>query len=245
MNYKAKVALIYTGVAVLSAGILAASLFLNTRPKVPEASGLIQHAGSDRPDMWFPIEGDLELVNQVGEKVKLSQLRGKVWIAAEFFAVCPMCATRNGSDMREFYQKYGSNPDFQIVCISVDPKEDNQERLKDYAKALGADAKNWWFLTGDEKETHTFLTEKMKFLKIMERTDPIERQSLGRYSHDLGLVVVNRDMQVIGKRDLAWAKEQNHDIYEEFKGYLHERIESALKEPKGAAPATTSNDETK
>lgn len=242
MNYKAKVALIYTGVAVLSAGILAASLFLNSRPKVPEASGLVQHAGSDRPDVWFPIEGDLELVNQVGEKVKLSQLRGKVWIAAEFFAVCPMCATRNGSDMREFYQKFGNNPDFQIVCISVDPNEDNVERLKDYAQALGADAKNWWFLTGDEKETHQFLRQKMNFLDIIERTDPIERQSLGRYSHDLGLVVVNRDMEVIGKRDLAWAKQQNHDLYEEFKDFLNKRIEGALAKPKAAGVETTAND---
>ena len=41
---------------------------------------------------------------------------------------------------------------------------DKQEQLADYAKALSADSRNWWFLNaGDTKATHTYLEKELKF----------------------------------------------------------------------------------
>ena len=95
---------------------------------------------------------DFTAVNQAGETVRLSQLKGKVWLVAEFFAVCPHCAMRNGAELRAIYDEFKNHPDFQIVCISVDPQTDTVQKLKDYASALGADTSDRWFLNGgDEK----------------------------------------------------------------------------------------------
>ena len=94
------------------------------------------NVGKQVEQEWYPIEKDLVATNQAGEKVKLSDLRGKVWVVAEFFAVCPHCAVRNGTELRAIYDKFKDHPDFHIVCISVDPKEDNIEKLKDYAKKV-------------------------------------------------------------------------------------------------------------
>jgi hypothetical protein len=56
------------------------------------------------PTDWFAIATDLTAINQDGKtQVKLSDLKGKVWIAAEFFAVCPHCAVRNGEELKKIH----------------------------------------------------------------------------------------------------------------------------------------------
>ena len=91
----------------------------------------------------------------------------------------------------------------------MDPENDKQEKLADYAKALGADSKNWWFLNaGDTKSTHTYLEKELKFFGIRERTDPVDIEANGRYAHDLGFLLVDREFRVIGKWPLADARSE-------------------------------------
>jgi cytochrome oxidase Cu insertion factor (SCO1/SenC/PrrC family) len=193
------------------------------------------NVGKQVEQEWYSIEKDLVATNQAGEKVKLSDLRGKVWVVAEFFAVCPHCAVRNGTELRAIYDKFKDHPDFHIVCISVDPKEDNIEKLKDYGTALGADVKNWWFLNaGDEKETHEYLERTMKFFKIEHRTDPADIESNGRFSHDMGLILVGSNFNVIGKWPLADARSEegrklNPGNYEKLKKEMFDKISTELE----------------
>jgi protein SCO1/2 len=163
--------------------------------------------------------------------VKLSDLRGKVWVVAEFFAVCPHCAVRNGKELREIYEAFGDHPDFQIVCISVDPQQDDVEKLKDYAEALGADSKNWWFLNaGDEKSTHEYLEQTLKFLGVRERTDPAQIEANGRFEHDMGILAVNRDFSTFGKWDLAFQRSElgTPEGYKAVKASMMERLRAEL-----------------
>ena len=159
---------------------------------------------------WFDIEKDLTAINQDGQHVKLSDLKGKVWIVAEFFAVCPHCAVRNGEELRKIYDEFNNHPDFHIVCISVDPENDKQEKLADYAKALGADSRT----TGGSSmpamppATHEYLEKELKFFAIRERTDPLDIEANGRYSHDMGFLLVDREFRVIGKWPLADARSE-------------------------------------
>lgn len=233
MTERSKIVMVYVVVALISAGIVGTAFYLRNRLPKPDI-GMIVNAGQADPGAWFEITRDLEATNQAGEEVRLSDLRGKVWVVAEFFAVCPKCAVRNGSDLREIYDKFKDNPDFHMVCISVDPEADTVEKLGGYAEALGADTANWWFLTGERETLHEYLTNEMKFLDIRERTDPDEIEQLGRYSHDLGLMVVDREWRVVGKRDLSWAREEGGDgVYEEWKAELNNTIREALEAPPG------------
>jgi len=228
MKERSKIGMIYLGVAVLSAAIVGTVFYLRSRLPKPDV-GMIVNAGQADAGAWFEITRDLEATNQAGEKVRLSELRGKAWVVAEFFAVCPKCAVRNGSDLREIYEVFKEHPDFQMVCISVDPEADTVEKLGEYAEALGADTSNWWFLTGEREMLHEYLTNELKFLDIRERTDPDEIEQLGRYSHDLGLIVVDRSWRVVGKRDLSWAREEGGDgVYDEWKAELKKTIREAL-----------------
>lgn len=233
MKERSKIGIIYVVVVLLSVGIVGTAMYLRKRLPKPELE-MIVNAGQQDAGAWFEITRDLEATNQAGEKVKLSDLKGKVWVVAEFFAVCPKCAVRNGSDLKGIYEEFKEHPDFQMVCISVDPEADTVEKLGGYAEALGADGSDWWFLTGDRETLHEYLTNELKFLDIRPRTDPDEIEQLGRYAHDMGLIVVDRSWRVVGKRDLSWAREEGGEgVYDEWKAELKQTIRDALD----AAPA--------
>jgi len=238
MNTKSKLVILYGTVALISAAILGTAMWVRSRMPRPEPAVAVA-TGKQTEKEWFPIERDLTAVNQAGETVKLSQLKGKVWLVAEFFAICPHCAMRNGAELRVIYDAFKANPDFQMVCISVDPKTDTVDKLKDYATALGAETKNWWFLNGgDEKAVHDYLEHELKFFGVRERKDPSDIEANGRFSHDLGFLLVDRDFQVIGKWPLAdarseEAKKRDPELYETLKADLFARIRGELAKQPG------------
>lgn len=234
MSRKLTITLFYTGIALFSALILLIAWKL--RPGLTESyePPIAVDTGKVTAAEWFEIQSDLEGINQEGEEVSLFDLRGKVWLLGQFFAVCPHCAVRNGTEMRAIYDKFRDHPDFHVVCITVDPDEDDREKLSDYASALGAETENWWFINaGDEAATHEYLEKELGFFGIRERTDPLDIQANGRFAHDLGLMVVNRDLEVIGKWPLADARtpeaeERDPGLYERLKADILERIRKEL-----------------
>jgi protein SCO1 len=235
MNRNTTIALFYLGVAVICAGIIYLALWLGKGLNAPYQAPLVVNSGKETAPQWFEIAKDLPAIHQDGQAVKLSDLRGKVWVVAEFFAICPFCAVRNGAELRKIYDEFKNHPDFHIVCITVDPENDTQPKLADYAKALGAETKNWWFLNaGDTKTTHQYLENELKFFGIRERTDPLEREANGKYAHDLGFILVDRDFKVIGKWPLAdarsdEAKKIDPDLYQKLKDELFNRIRTELE----------------
>ena len=235
MKRNTTIALFYAGVAIVSIAILALAFTIRGRMPKPDVTSIVD-VGKETVFDWFPINNDLEAVNQDGEKVRLSDLRGKVWIVAEFFAVCPHCAVRNGAELRKIYDAFKDHPDFHIVCITVDPGNDQQEKLREYAEALSAETGKWWFLNaGDEATTHAYLENELKFFAIRERTDPADIEANGRFSHDLGLLLVDRDFRVVGKWPLAEARSDNArqidpGMYERLKTEMFARIRSELDE---------------
>jgi len=236
MNRKFSIFLVYAGVAVISAAILYTCFYIRTHQKdrSKELDIIVQQGKAEVPT-WFEIGKDLEAVNQDNQQVKLSDLRGKVWVVAQFFAVCPHCAVRNGQELRAIYDEFKNHPDFHITCISVDPKEDTQSKLADYATALGADSKKWWFLNaGDTKATHDYLEHELKFFRVQERTDPADIAANGRYAHDLSFLLVDRNFNVIGKWPLADArsedaKQRDPGLYDRLKKDLYQRIRAELE----------------
>lgn len=234
MKRNTTIALFYAGVAAISAAILGIVFFIRAgfpEPPLPIAVD----TGRAESTEWFEIKNDLQAVNQEGKSVKLTDLRGKVWIVAEFFAICPHCAVRNGEELRKIYDEFGKHPDFHITCITVDPENDQQAKLADYSKALSADPKNWWFLNaGSASDTHAYLENELKFFGVRERTDPADIEANGRYAHDLGFLLVDRNMRVVGKWPLAdarseEARKRDPELYQKLKDELFARIRAELE----------------
>ncbi|GAA5484432.1 SCO family protein [Haloferula sargassicola] len=230
---KGRILLIYGVVGCVSVAIVA--FFIRIANAVPDTQlPPATDVGAESVETFFPIEGDLELTRQDGEQVKITDLKGKVTLLAEFFAVCPHCAVRNGAELKAIYDQYRSDPDFRMVCVSVDPETDGPAELKAYGEALGAEPESWWFTRGqDAASTHDFLENHLGFFKIRERTDPLDIQSNGRYSHDLGLLLIDRDLNVVGKWPLADARsdegrERDPGLYDRLRSDLQQRIEKEL-----------------
>lgn len=236
MTKKTTLILFYSGVAAICVGILAVVNLLivpRIEAKKVEAGELFTNVGQTEEETWFDISKDLKGTIQTGEEVRLSDLRGKVWVIAQFFAVCPHCAVRNGAELKRIYEEFKDHPDFQMVCVSVDPEQDDVEKLANYAEALGA-GEGWWFMNaGDQEKTHEYLEETLGFMGIRERTDPVDIEANGRYRHDMGLLLVNRDFQVIGKWPMTDERDEemkalNPDLFQQRQAELREAIRAEL-----------------
>lgn len=233
MNRRTTIVLFYLGVTLISVGILWFSISLQKKAPVPDLAKIVNE-GKQTPPTWFQIQKDLEGRNQAGAAVKLSDLKGKVWLVAEFFAICPHCAVRNGAELRKIYDQFKDHPDFHMVCVTVDPEEDTQEKLSDYAKALSADVGNWWFMNaGELNQTHAYLEQELKFFGVRKRTLPADIEAHGKYAHDLGFILVNREMQVVGKWPLADARSEEArktqpELYDRLQKELMDRIHAEL-----------------
>lgn len=233
MNRKSKIVSIYCGVAVLS--VIMVTFFVKVGAGVPDSDlPAVTDTGKEQAGTFFPIREDIALTTQDGRELMLSEIRGEVTVLAEFFAVCPHCAQRNGIELQEIYKRFGDHPDFRIVCITVDPETDGLDELKAYAEVFQADPEKWWFATaGDKAKTHAYLEQVLGFFGIRERTDPVDIGSNGRYAHDLGFLVIDRDFNVLGKWPLADARSDegralDPGAYERLKEEMYERIESEL-----------------
>lgn len=228
MNSKLKIFGIYVLTAIVSVVILWVAMWVRNG-LIEREKPLAVNSGAEKKETFFAIENDLEATNQAGELVKLSSLKGKVWVVGEFFAICPHCAMRNGQELRGFIDEFGKDKAFHLACISIDPETDNVEKLKDYASALNADPSNWWFLSTNNTQTaHEYMEGTMKFFKVKLRTDPLDIESNGKYMHDLGLAVVNKNFEVVGKWPLAEARKQNPALYESMKQEMYETIRREL-----------------
>lgn len=223
MSDKAKITLIYTTVAVVSVLILITTLYIRGQQVKPPlvVPGITPQ---------LTLEKDLTLTNQDGKEVQLSELKGKVWAFAQFYATCPMCAKRNAQGLKQLYETFKSDPNFQLVCITVNPEEDTPEKMKSYAESLGADSSNWWFLTGDATSLKDYMVNEMKYDPIQKREDPEEAAAKGALAHNMSIAVYNRDMAMVGRRDLYHARLQGEAVYEETEKALHSMIRKVLDE---------------
>lgn len=231
MSRTVKIITIYSLTILASAAILWVAFWVRSG-LIEREKPYIVNTGAENPTMMFPIAQDLHATNQLGQNVKLSDLKGKVWVVGEFFAVCPHCAMRNGQELRELLNEFGTQEAFHLACISIDPETDNVEKLKDYASALNADPKHWWFLTtSDNAKAHAYMENTLKFFKIKMRTDPADIESNGKYAHDLGLALVNKNFEVVGKWPLADARKTDPSLYESLKRDMYQKIQEELAKP--------------
>ncbi|BDS08141.1 hypothetical protein NT6N_31810 [Oceaniferula spumae] len=230
MNDKTKIFTIYAVVALISALIMATAFYIRGHQVKPEVTPYYSKTSELEP--LLTLEKDITLTNQDGEEVKISDLKGKVWAFAQFYAACPMCAVNNEQGLKTLYNKFKDHPDFQVVCITVDPAKDKVAEMKSYAEALGADSSDWWFLTGDPETLKTYMVDEMKYDPIQERKDPQEAAEKGALAHNMSIAVYNRNLSMVGRRDLFHARQDGDAVYEETEKALHQMVDAVLKQEK-------------
>ena len=232
MTDKKKITLIYVGVALICVLVLGMSFLLVGLKEVkkkeePPATGI----GKQNVGDLVVLESDFELQRQDGAAVRISDLKDKVWLAAQFYATCPMCAQRNQSSLVEIYNDFKDEDEFLVVCFSVDPENDTEELLSSVRDGLKLKKNNWWFLRAEREELWDFMTKEMYFTTIKERTDPIHIAQKGRWAHDMGYQLYRGDT-LVHKWDEGLPLDQ-----------LRSEIKEALAEIKKPVKADTNQPE--
>ncbi len=112
-----------------------------------------------------------QLIDSSGKAFDSQSLRGKVWIADFVYTSCPGPCPRMTSKLHTVQKQLASDPDVQIVSISVDPQNDQPAVLNAFAKQYDAPAPDWVFLTGDPKTIHLLSHDVFKVGDLIQIMD--------------------------------------------------------------------------
>ncbi len=117
-----------------------------------------------------------ELTDSDGARFGTSDMEGKIWVVGFIFTRCrTLCPPISSAmvKMQEHILRSQVGDRVHFLTITVDPEYDTPERLREYADAIGADTRNWVFLTGSVEDVEQFVVRGFK-LAVGERleTDP-------------------------------------------------------------------------
>jgi protein SCO1 len=114
---------------------------------------------------------EFEFTERSQSVVQSEDLRGEPYVVCFFFTTCPGTCSRQSSKMELLQNKFKNRP-IKFVSISVDPKVDTPEVLREYADKYHADKSRWLFLTGSMEHVIQVGTEKFFLSHVSERGHP-------------------------------------------------------------------------
>jgi protein SCO1/2 len=135
------------------------------------------------------------LVNQDSQLITNQTVQGKVYVADFFFTSCPTICPVMKKELLAFYQAFKGNLEVLILSHTIDPEYDTVELLRNYANDLGADSKQWHFLTGDKDVIYELAANGYYATAMPDSTEP------GGYVHSGGFILVDRKQRVRGVYD--------------------------------------------
>lgn len=107
---------------------------------------------------------NIQFINQLGKKVDLDSLKGKILVVNFFFTRCPSICPRLAASMKKLQDSYSNSKDsiVQFISISVDPENDSVPNLRKFANRFTSNHDSWWFVTGDKKDIYDFGLHELK-----------------------------------------------------------------------------------
>jgi protein SCO1/2 len=113
--------------------------------------------------IWHHVN-NINFVNQLGKKVSLDSLKGKILVVNFFFSRCPSICPGLARNMKKLQDSYANSKDsiVQFISVSIDPVHDSVLQLRNFADKFTFNHDSWWFVTGDRKEIYDFALKEMK-----------------------------------------------------------------------------------
>src|ERR1043166_4721924 len=140
---------------------------------------------------------EFDLTERGGQSLKLTDLKGKVWIADFVFTHCAGPCPIMSAQMARLQKALQDAIDVRLVSFSVDPERDTPQVLSEYAKQFGADANKWLFLTGSKPEIYELANKGFK-IGATENTGPDRQPDEGPILHSTSFVLVDRNANIRG-----------------------------------------------
>ncbi|RYF79061.1 MAG: SCO family protein [Chitinophagaceae bacterium] len=159
--------------------------------------------------IWHKVP-DFTFTNQLGQKVSLHDLKGKIIVADFFFTRCPVICPKMTHNMKRLQdavkRNVRSGPDdadyVQFISFTVDPLHDSVQELKKFADRYQINPQNWWLLTGDKKQIYDLAWNGMKLGINETEVDTA-------FIHPQNLVLIDKDRVIRARKDALG----NVDLY--------------------------------
>jgi len=168
MNKKAILALMLAIVMPMAGYIILhyyskSAVQIPARYFVPDSVIVSEKNGKKTTDtVWHKVK-NIEFTNQLGKKVSLDDLKGKILVIDFFFTRCPGICPGLTRSMKRLQDSFVKNDSIvQFISISVDPEHDSVQQLRKFADRFNVNHDTWWFVTGNKKEIYDFALNELK-----------------------------------------------------------------------------------
>lgn len=128
--------------------------------------------------------------NQFGNKINLTELRGKKQIVTMIFANCTYACPILVNDMRKIEDRLSKEElkNVQFTLFTIDPERDTPEKLKEFAQNQNLNLSRWQLLTSSKSDIAD-LAALMGFR--------YKKENDGSYSHSNIISILNEDGELI------------------------------------------------
>jgi protein SCO1/2 len=157
--------------------------------------------GKQVVDTVYKTVPNFTFVNQDSSIITHEVVKNKIYVADFFFVTCPTICPRMKKNLLTIYNAYKGNDNIVFLSHTIDPEHDSVSVLKDFADRLGADSKQWHFLTGNRDSIYEIATNGYYATALPDSTEP------GGYVHSGGLILVDKYRRVRGIYDGTSAKD--------------------------------------
>jgi protein SCO1/2 len=129
-----------------------------------DSVSLVEKDGKITTDTIWHSAKNISFVNQLGKKVTLDSLKGKILVVDFFFTRCPSICPGLAKSMKKLQDSYTNSKDsiVQFISISIDPEHDSVTQLRKFADKFTFNHDSWWFVTGNKKEIYDFALHELK-----------------------------------------------------------------------------------
>lgn len=172
--------------------------------------------GQEVIDTIYQTVPDFSLTNQDGKIIDQNTINGKIYVADFFFVTCPTICPRMKKNLLTVYEAYKGNPNILFLSHTIDPEHDSVAVLKNFAERLGADSKQWHFLTGKRDSIYELATHGYYATALPDSTEP------GGYVHSGGLILIDKNRRVRGIYD-GTSEKDTKTLMEDMELLLNEK----------------------
>ena len=178
------------------------------------------YATIDRYKSKLPVLNNVHsfsFTRQDGKQITEKDALGKVNVIEFFFSTCQGICPRLNHNMQKLASHFKDQKDLLILSHTVDPSNDNVERLKKYSDSLGADIQQWWFLTGSKQDLYKSARENYLLDDPQNNSKNINEQFL----HTQFFALVDKQGRVRGIYD-ALKSDEIQKLYGDIEDLLKE-----------------------
>lgn len=163
---------------------------------IPEKVDTIVNNGTATYDTTFHVVKDFSFINQMGQRVSLKDLPGKVILVNFFFTSCPSICPKMMANLEKVQQAYVKNDTLlQIISLTVDPERDSADQLRMYGVKRGINPDNWWLGTGAKKDIYDWARNEV-FVSVTQGDGGPDD-----FIHTEKLVLLDKDHHIRGYYD--------------------------------------------